>query len=95
MSYLIFGGQCYYAMGGIHDLLDTASDLEAGCKRAQELLGLKAVTCVDEDGDGFFDQGHEIEWTHVFCLTDRKIVAKFGKEPYGAATVLHIRPFPQ
>jgi len=83
--YLIFGGQSFYANGGINDLIETHDDKSHAIQRAVELIGLKAVTykCNPEDIEWDEDQCHEIEWTQVYDVDNGDVIYKSEVTPFG------------
>ncbi len=91
--YLIFGSEQYYATGGAFDLLSHNDDFEEACKFAEEQIGRYVVTEIaDWSDDRLDDQGHYIEWTHVFDCTKKEIVKEFGTGSFcGSRKLITIR----
>ena len=72
--YWLFGGECYYATGGVHDrhgMYDTIADAVAEGKRQQTT-----------EWSGWLYDVHE--WWHVVDITTGEIVAGSEDQAYGA-----------
>ena len=72
--YWLFGGECYYATGGVHDrqgMYDTIADAVAEGKRQQAAEWSGRL--------------HDVyEWWHVVDITTGEIVAGSESQAYGA-----------
>ena len=72
--YWLFGGECYYASGGVHDrqgMYDTIAEAAAEGKRRQK--------------SAWSGRLHDVyEWWHVVDITTGEIVAGSGDQAYGA-----------
>ena len=90
--FIIFGGECYYASGGIRDLLGKEDSKETAITLAKELLGKLAITeIVNYDPDEEWTVSHEIEWVHVVDTDTCKIIYESENTPFGINKVLEIR----
>lgn len=69
MRYILFGGECYYASGGFHDILKGFADLDSACRYAE---AAEHSTL------------HEIEWWHVVDSETMEVVAESKCLPFGA-----------
>ena len=82
--YLIFGGLQYYASGGGYDYLDMELNKSDAIKAAEGMIGKEGVWEVAEGSDDRDDDmSYEIEWTHVVDSNNGKVLATFGKNPFG------------
>ena len=83
--FLIFGGECHYANGGVKDLVEMEEDKNRAIQIAIELMGKEAITykAKAEDLDWDEDRHCDIEWVQVFDTQNREVVYKSSTEPYG------------
>ena len=91
--YLIFGGECYYASGGINDLIETHDDESCAIQRAIELLGMSAITykAKKEDLEWDDDISHEIEWVQVYSVESGDTVYRSETIPYADKQILGVK----
>lgn len=69
MRYVLFGGDTYYAQGGIHDYLGESESLDS----------LKDSEVLKNWGrrDG-------LDWWHIYDIQERRIVAGTTQQAHGA-----------
>ena len=79
--FLIFGGESFYPSGGGYDYIDIDSSFKEACKKAENFIDKKGRVRYGEEGNCTFLV--DIEWTHVVDSESGKVVAKFGRMPYG------------
>lgn len=81
-SFLVFGGEAYYASGGAKDLLLTTNNLIEALKFAEQAIG-KTRTDEPQECKWRYAQTVEIEWTQVYSLPKDSIIMRYGEEPLG------------
>lgn len=75
MKYLLFAGQCYYAEGGINDLLSQSNSIE------DLILTINSTTTIGAD---VFTR-RPIEWWHIYDMEKRKPIIYSVCQPFGSA----------
>jgi hypothetical protein len=70
-GFLIFGGRCYYARGGFHDLVGIEWTLDAAKKQAERLLKQ-------------YESGGEMEWYQIVDAETCEVMASTEEQPLGA-----------
>jgi len=81
MIYFIFGGEQFYASGGVNDLLVTTHDKKLALHWAENFIG-KEIKIVESYMPEDLWTETKIEWTQVMDETGNKI-DQFGVIPYG------------
>lgn len=75
--HMIFGGETYYASGGVNDFICMANKSES-INLAKELIGKKIIRYEDWDEKREFKMEETIEWTHV-ATQEGVLIENFGK----------------
>lgn len=70
-SFLLFGGQAYYARGGWNDFVEGFDSIEEAKIKAESLRVQK-----EREMEGF-------EWWHVVDASTRQIIFRSKGRPYG------------
>ena len=81
MRYLLFGGKCYYAQGGMHDFLAHSNDLESLLRTAKK-HDPKANKSFAE-----YVKYPDVDWWHIFDTKAAKIVAGTHDQAYMAPDI--------
>jgi len=76
--YLLFGGDCYYAVGGMHDALKACDTIE------QAVAESNSRYPVHDDSGNIESHVPRYEWWHILDMETGRVVKCGGYKPYGA-----------
>lgn len=90
--YLIFAGEQFYGTGGANDFIDSFEIIEEAMEKAEALIGSRIIYEIsDWSDDASDDQGIYIDWSHVFCTKDKRIIKRIGVKPFGEQPIIEVR----